>query len=160
MCKCVCVCVYVCEMHSVKRIGDEHQPSSKRGAMPAATLPRDGALKLGSEAGEWEEAPTGHSTVTTQVAYVMWHSIYQKILCFLIILVSKHTQINNEKKIFWHFKSTSEVNILNVDEHCRLHVNIHLVSICQKRKYFKQTWHGAVFKTYKYIYKHTQNNLQ
>lgn len=96
MCKCVCVCAYVCEAHGVKRIWDEHQPSSKRGAMPAATLPRDGALKLGSEAGESEEAPTGRSTVTMQVAYVMWHSIYQNRL-FLIILVSKDTQIKNEK---------------------------------------------------------------
>lgn len=82
-----CVCVVCCTVQG--RIWNGRQPSSETGAMPAASLPRDGALKLGSEAGE---ALEGHGTVTTQVAYVTWHSIYQmRFHCLIIIHPHKHT---------------------------------------------------------------------
>jgi len=46
------MCVSVCVRGTaLGRIRDGRQPSSEREAMPAASLPRDGALKLGSEAG-------------------------------------------------------------------------------------------------------------
>ena len=84
--KCVRLCV-CCTVQG--RIWNGRQPSSETGAMPAASLPRDGALKLGSEAGE---ALGGHGTVTTQVAYVTWHSIYQmRFHCLIIIHPRKHT---------------------------------------------------------------------
>lgn len=67
---CICVPVRWCVCFAeFGRIENGRQPSSKRGAMPAASIPRDAALKVGSEAGQSGEAPVGHGTVT-QAAYV------------------------------------------------------------------------------------------
>lgn len=62
----LCVCVCFAELG---RIGNGRQPSSERGAMPAASVPRDAALKVGSEAGQSGEAPVGRGAAT-QAAYV------------------------------------------------------------------------------------------
>lgn len=64
----VCMRACVCSVE-LGRIGNGRQPSSEKGAMPAASVPRDAALKVGSEAGQSGEAPVGHGTVT-QAAYV------------------------------------------------------------------------------------------
>lgn len=62
--------------------------------MPAASLPRDGALKLGSEAGYAGEAARGCGTFITQVAYVTRHSTYEMKFNFIIIMhFDNHTHI-------------------------------------------------------------------